>query len=239
MILPDPRSGPMAANPHHISCGVGTPFWFFFLFVGLQQNSAVASFVVWQSTRLPFSTPLRTLSAGFDTAPTHRRAELLVTGRQVWTGPPQWQTGIFATTFFFLLHLSVFHVTHANKGNLAFGLQKWTLKWSFSMIKDVNLPSTPARIKSCALGAASPEGRTQWKAETRHLCLGTTGTPGLQLVRYSQELILPAQVLSCLLYRKAQTSAWWCTASRDEQKLQETSRKSLRKYVPSIARFFT
>ena len=111
--------------------------------------------------------------------------------------------------------------------------KRWTLKRSFSMIKDVNLPSMPARINSCALGAADLQhplkGGHSGKQKQGICALGTTGRPGLQLVGYSQELILRAQVLYCLLYRKAQTFCMVTTVSRDKQKLQETSRKSLEK----------
>lgn len=111
--------------------------------------------------------------------------------------------------------------------------KRWTLKRSFSMIKDVNLPSTPARINSCALGAADLQhplkGGHSGEQKQGICALATTGRPGLQLVGYSQELILRAQVLYCLLYRKAQTFCMVTTVSRDKQKLQETSRKSLEK----------
>ena len=87
----------------------------------LQQKPPVASFV-WQNNKAALFYSTQTLSVGFDTAPIHRGAELLVTGRQCFT----WTTtviefGVFATTLFFLLNLSVFDLTGANKGNLAFG----------------------------------------------------------------------------------------------------------------------
>ena len=101
------------------------------------------------------------------------------------------------------------------------------------MIKDVNLPSTSARIKSCALGAADLQhplkGGHSGKQKQGICALGTTGRTGLQLVRYSQELILWAHCLYCLLSRKAQTFCMVMTVSRDEQKLQESSRKFLEK----------
>ena len=101
------------------------------------------------------------------------------------------------------------------------------------MIKDVNLPSTSARIKSCALGAADLQhplkGGHSGKQKQGICALGTTGRTGLQLVRYSQELILWAHCLYCLLSRKVRTFCMVMTVSRDEQKVQETSRKFLEK----------
>ena len=72
---------------------------------------------------------------------------------------------------------------------------------------------------------------TPWRSEGREkkwgtLCPRKTARTGLQIVRYTQELILWAQLLYLLISRKALKFFMVQTASHDWQKLHKTSRNS-------------
>ena len=75
------------------------------------------------------------------------------------------------------------------------------------------LPSISTRIKSCIPAAADLQHPLkEFRVESRNkaLCVQEkTGRTGLYIVRYSQGLILWAQFLYLLLYRKALKSGWW------------------------------
>ena len=60
---------------------------------------------------------------------------------------------------------------------------------------------------------------------------GENWQPGLQLVRYYQELILWAQFLYLLISRKVLNPSWWRLFIVTSRKLHETNRNLLEKYV--------
>ena len=77
---------------------------------------------------------------------------------------------------------------------------------------------TSTRIKSCAAAAADlqkPWRNSGWRVGMRHSMLQETGSTGVQIVRYSQELILWAQFLYLLISRKALKSFMVTIVTRD------------------------
>ena len=85
------------------------------------------------------------------------------------------------------------------------------------------------RIKSCAAATADLQHSLRiegWKKKWGTLCSRKTARTGLQIVRYTQELILWAQVLYLLISRKVLKFFMVQIVSHDWQKLHKTSRKS-------------
>ena len=81
----------------------------------------------------------------------------------------------------------------------------------------------------CSCWPPAPlEGAQDGEQKWGTLCSLKPGRTGLQIVRYSQELIFWAQFLYVLVSRKALKSFMVMTVSHDRQKRHETSRNFLK-----------
>ena len=81
----------------------------------------------------------------------------------------------------------------------------------------------------CSCWPPAPlEGAQDGEQKWGTLCSPKPGRTGLQIVRYSQELIFWAQFLYLLVSRKALKSFMVMTVSHDRQKRHETSRNFLK-----------